>query len=388
LSRIEKNQEKAIGFAQKSYNAAKLEGNPIHLATSTTQYAEALYKANKKDEALQFAQESVKYATDVGDKSILIRSLKNAGNLYFENGEKDKAAQYFQQYISINDSIMGVDIPKQINEINTKYETEKKEKLIAEQELKIQKQKSNLLLSIVSGILLVSILGGIYFFNRKANKAKFIQLQTEKENAILNSFIQGEERERNRISHELHDGVAAMLGAAKMSIESIPHLPPDKQNEQLVRIKTILENTHADVRHIAHNLLPIVLEKEGLIKATEHFANELNASKLIQITVTDRESHAEELNSQLQLMLFRVIQELINNTVKHSQAKFAQIEFSRNEKGLQIEVSDDGIGFDGDVNDGNQGLYSISQRLKSIGGNFKFIKKSDRGMKAVAELKV
>ena len=91
----------------------------------------------------------------------------------------------------------------------------------AEQELKIQKQQSNLLYAIFGGALLLSVFGGVFIYYRKSQKLKLKQFQQEKENAILNSFILGEERERGRISHELHDGVAAMIGAAKMSLESI-----------------------------------------------------------------------------------------------------------------------------------------------------------------------
>lgn len=198
----------------------------------------------------------------------------------------------------------------------------------------------------------------------------------------MNSFILGEERERKRISQELHDGVAAMIGAAKMSLESIPHLSEEKRMEQLTKVKEILENTHADVRHIAHNLLPTTLEKEGLVRATSHFAFEINETKLVNISVTDKNSNTQELSPQLQLMLFRVIQELVNNIIKHSQAQNAEITFSNSPNGLQIEISDDGIGYENTNHRGNQGLYSITKRLKSIGGNFKITKGKSGGTQA------
>src|SRR5690606_23809268 len=211
---------------------------------------------------------------------------------------------------------------------------EKKEKQIVEQELKIQKQQSNLLLAILGGALLISILGGAIFYNKRKQQAKLKQLQQEKENAILNSFILGEERERKRITHELHDGVAAMIGAAKMSLEAIPHLPQEKRMEQLSKIQEILEHSHADIRHIAHNLLPTVLEKEGLIKATAQFVSEVNETNLVNITIRDKNSKAGKYSKQLQLMLFRVIQELVNNIIRHSQAQNAQIVFSDLDHGL------------------------------------------------------
>lgn len=85
-------------------------------------------------------------------------------------------------------------------------------------------------------------------------------------------------------------------------------------------------------------------------------------------------------------MVFRVIQELVNNIIKHSQAKSAFIVFKKNNKGLSIEITDDGIGYDGGPHKNEQGLYSISQRLKSIGGNFKISKRSQDGTQAKVEL--
>src|SRR5690606_24178823 len=143
----------------------------------------------------------------------------------YNRGLKAKASDYFHIYAIIKDSITPIENARQINEIQTKYETEKKEKQIAEQELKIQKQQSDLLLAMLSGSLLISILGGAIFYNKRKQQAELQQLQQGKEKAILNSFILGEERERKRRSHEQHDGVAAVIGAAKMSLESIPHLP-------------------------------------------------------------------------------------------------------------------------------------------------------------------
>src|SRR5690606_21380111 len=138
----------------------------------------------------------------------------------------------------------------------------------------------------------------------------------------------------------------------------------EKQMQQLSKVQGILEHSHADIRHIAHNLLPTVLEKEGLIEATEQFISEINDTKLVYISVTDKKSNANENSKQLQLMLFRIIQELVNNIIKHSKAQNAEIVFSKFENALLIEVIDDGLGYNDTVAQKNQGLYSISQRLK------------------------
>lgn len=155
---------------------------------------------------------------------------------------------------------------------------------------------------------------------------------------------------------------------------------------QFSKVKQILENTHTEVRHIAHNLLPTVLEKEGLISATTHFISEINKTQLVNISLTDKNSQANQHSKTLQLMLFRIIQELVNNIIKHSQAQSAKIIFSKSENGLQIEIIDDGIGIEDTEDMGNQGLYSITQRLKAIGGSFKISKKSNGGTYAKVRL--
>ncbi len=382
LSFSEKDLNKSVQYAEQSVQYANELKDKTHQARAYYTYADILNKLGESKKALNYAEQAVSLAQEMGDKPTLVRASKTAGNINYNLEKKERAADFYYTYATWKDSISSAENAREINEINTKYETEKKEKRIVEQELKIQKQQSNLLLAILGGALLISILGGAIFYNNRKQQAKLKQLQQEKENAILNSFILGEERERKRISHELHDSVAAMIGAAKMSLESIPHLPQDKRMEQLAKVERILERSHADIRHIAHNLLPTVLEKEGLIKATSHFISEINETKLVKISVTDKSSNTEELSPQLQLMLFRVIQELVNNIIKHSQAQNAEIIFSNSPTGLQIEISDDGIGYDDNKTTENQGLYSITQRLKSIGGNFKITKRKSGGTQA------
>jgi len=378
--------DSAMLFAEKAIHLSKKNNSKFSLSEALGVKGNLLTAQKKYNEAEKVYLEAIALERKNGIRNNLLLFYEKLGKTAYLNKNYPLSAEYLFKAKNLDDSIISKENRELVHEFNTKYETEKKEKQIAEQQLKIQKQQSNLLYAILGGALFVSILGGIFIYNRKAQKLKLKQVQQEKENAILNSFILGEERERNRISHELHDGVAAMIGAAKMSLEAIPHLPQEKQMEQLSKVQDILANSHADIRHIAHNLLPSVLEKEGLVKATEQFATEINNMNLLHIQVMDLESNAKILSEQLQLLIFRVIQELVNNIIKHSQAKNATIIFSQNNKGLSIEITDDGIGYDGTANKENQGLYSVSQRLKSIGGNFKISRNSTGGTQAKVEL--
>lgn len=386
---LEKTQpDSAMLFAEQAIHLSRKNNSKFSLSEALGVKGNLLTAQKNYREAEKVYLEAIALERENGVKDNLLLFYEKLGKTAYLNKNYPLSAEYLYEATNLKDAIISKENRELVHEFNTKYETEKKEKQIAEQELKIQKQRSNLLYAILGGALLVSVLGGVFIYNRKAQKLKLKHLQQEKENAILNSFILGEERERNRISHELHDGVAAMIGAAKMSLEAIPHLPEEKRMEQLSKIQGILEHSHSDIRHIAHNLLPTVLEKEGLVQATVQFASEINETKLVNILIKDKNSNANELSKQLQLMLFRVIQELVNNIIKHSQAQNAEIIFSRRPNGLQIEVSDDGIGYDGMNKPGEQGLYSITQRLKSIGGNFKITKSNSGGTQAMVELAV
>lgn len=422
-----KETDSAKIWAFKTIELAKTQniGNQFEMS-AYTRLAE-IYKEQYPDSALYYINKALKFETAENLKLQTARIYNSKGNIHsalgnyteakksftkakelfpedakqdlivlynawgtaaHKHGDYKTASENLMQFIQLNDSINAEKTQKTVRELNTKYESEKKEKQIAEQELKIQKQKSNLLYALLGGGLLISLFGGIFIYNRKAQKLKLQRLQQEKENAILNSFIQGEERERNRISHELHDGVAAMIGAAKMNLETLPHLPTNQQYELIQRISTILENTHADVRHIAHNLLPATLEQEGIIEATKHFVSEINQSKLVHFSITDQNSQATQFPQKTQLMLFRIIQELVNNIIKHSQAQNANIVFTKKDNRLNIEISDDGIGFDNETTKNSQGLYSIKQRLQSINGSFSIRNIGKKGMKAIVELKM
>ena len=379
LSLIQTDLIKSFKYAKESVKYSNELGDKIYMASAYYRYADVSYKLGEDEEALKYAEQAVNFAEEVGDNNTLMKASFTAATIYYNLGLKEKSADFYHTYSVFKDSISSAEKAKEINNLNIKYESKKKETKIAEQKLKIQKQQSNLLNAILGGALMISVLGSFLIYSRKTQKLKLKQLQQEKENVILSSFILGEERKR--ISHDLHDGVAAMIGVAKMNLESIPHLSQERQIEQFSKVKEILEDTHADIRRIAHSLLPTILEKEGLIQATEHFASKINESKLVNITVIDNNSKAEEHSKQLQLMLFRIIQELVNNIIKHSQAKNAEIIFSSTLNKLKIEISDDGIGYENTTPD-NQGLYSISQRLKSISGDFKIRKTNAGGTEA------
>lgn len=383
------NLDSAAYYSSKSIELARKTNNLTQLGNTLSTYADVLVEQNNFPEAQNKIEEAIKVFREINFIPGLSDALYVAGEISLKNKNYENAANFLYESRQINDSLLSEKRIEIVNELNTKYETEKKERLITEKELELQKQENKTkTILFLSSLAVLSILF-ILIFIRIKQKNKLQQIQKEKENAVLNSFINGEERERVRISQELHDGLAALVSAAKMSLEALPHLDETSKNNQIDKTKNILENTHAEIRQIAHNLMPITLEKEGLIKATEQFVNDLNQTGIIHLQLINNISKTPDISPQIQLMLYRIIQELVNNIIKHSQAHQAIISFSTTENHLlKIEVTDDGIGFDQENSKNSQGLFSIKQRLNAIGGNFILQRNKLKGMQAIAEVKI
>jgi signal transduction histidine kinase len=204
----------------------------------------------------------------------------------------------------------------------------------------------------------------------------------------LTAFIKGEEEERTRLSRELHDGIAAMISAAKMNLESIPYLSEEEKMPQISRVKSVLEATHDEIRFIAHNLMPEKLQEEGLVGALRSHIKTIHDSGLLGISFsTDQETYPN-LRIQTQQMFYRIIQELINNIVKHSQATKAEVKIYTQQDGkICFEISDNGNGTDKSKLEKGQGLTEIKKRLNLIGADFDFRSQPNTGTKVYIEYK-
>ena len=385
MGTTEEDSDQSILYIEKAVGKSREFQNKSVLADALDIYGFKLSEKGRHEDAKKSINEAIDLHIESGYNTGLLAAYANAGKIYYNAGAYKIAAEYFQKYEKLYKETLSDDNKKRVNELNTKYQTEKKERQIAEQELKILKQQSTLFYALLGGALLVSILGGIFIYHRKAQKLKLQQVRQEKEIAILNSFILGEERERNRISRDLHDSVAAQLGAAKMGLQAIPFLEEERRKDQLEKTVRLIGNIHGDVRRIAHNLLPVTLEKEGLVSALHEFVGEINQLGILEIKISNQLSPDFRLPKRNELVLYRIIQELVNNIIQHAGATEASIDLSDTNEQIEIKVSDNGIGFI--TNRENQGLYSIRERSGTIGGTFSIKSVEKRGSVATLILK-
>ncbi|MFV0522243.1 MAG: sensor histidine kinase [Mangrovibacterium sp.] len=203
------------------------------------------------------------------------------------------------------------------------------------------------------------------------------------EKLLLNATIQAEETERKRFAKEVHDGLGPLLSTIKMSVSALTYLDLDDKSRQIVNnTNDVINEAIKSVKEISNNLSPHVLENFGLMRAVQNFVNKLNALKMIKITFESNLGY-QRFDKDIEIVLYRVICELINNTIKHAAAENIFIDLNINEKMITIAYHDDGIGMDIEQlekqSQEGMGISNIFSRISSLRGNIDMKSKSEKG---------
>ena len=211
-------------------------------------------------------------------------------------------------------------------------------------------------------------------------------MQQEKEIQLLQAVMQGEEKERSRIAKDLHDGVAGMLAAVKMHFKSIAmHVGGVLKTEGYQQGIQLLDEASQEVRKTSHNLMPEVLLQHGLDEAVRRYCNNVTNSSKLMVQYYPIGEIGRFIDS-FELSVYRIVQELLNNIVKHSKASEAIVQITHQSGLLSITIEDNGIGLpkEGQQKDGI-GLKSLQSRVKAMNGKIEFDSTSGQGLNAYLE---
>ncbi len=226
------------------------------------------------------------------------------------------------------------------------------------------------------GILIsVLIVVGVFYIKKifkelqKAEEARLIM-----EKRVLNAVINTEESERKRFAKDLHDGLGPLLSSVKMSFSAIAVDPNNKDQKAILNsAKQAINEAISSLKEISNNLSPHILDNFGLASAIRSFTNKIDQTGKIKIEFRSN-IHEKRYPGNTEVILYRAICELINNTLKHAKAKKILISLDEEEGKLKMLYQDDGKGFDYNLvllnETGGMGLPNIRSRLNSINGNF------------------
>lgn len=242
-------------------------------------------------------------------------------------------------------------------------------------------------------IISVLMVVGIFFIGKIFNYLKKIEearLQSEKK--VLNAIILTEESERKRLAKDLHDGLGPLLSSVKMSVSAL------SSEKNANTHKSILDNAIYSVnesinslKEISNNLSPHILDNFGLVSAIRSFASKIEQTGKIKIGFRTNLKE-QRFESNIEVILYRAVCELINNTIKHAKATKILIGLDLEDQHLTVLFQDDGIGFNLEEtllsNKGGMGLHNIRSRISSINGDFTIESQPDEGIIGTIRIKI
>ena len=201
------------------------------------------------------------------------------------------------------------------------------------------------------------------------------------EKKIVEAIIHTQEEDQSKYARELHDGLGPLLSTLKMHIEWIANPDNSNNKDKIIQHSIhVIDNAIRSVKEIANNLSPHVLQRFGLVNALTSYIENIKQTTNIEFSINSNLN--ERLKSNVELVLFRVILECINNTVKHSKAKKINIKFGKQNNFLFIGYSDNGKGFDvsKELKEGHgMGLFNIQNRVKHVNGEVEIISNNGVG---------
>lgn len=324
----------------------------------------SLYEVSKENsKIIEKADSVIQLAQMMNNLDVIHTSKRIIGRAFAKTGEYEKAFKYLDASYTVYDSTAGVENQKNINELRAKYTFEKNEKEILKQKLMLsekneQLQKSRLIL-VILGLGLFGLISFVFVW-RKLNRTKLIQLNLVNDQKIQTAIIDGEENERKRLAYEIHDGIASMITGITYKLAS-----NKTEKEEVIGL---LNNLHEDSRKIAHNLMPIDFENQDLYQAIEILCVKMANPKVdvLSMIQTNKLSFSH-VKSHL---LYRIIQELINNALKHANCQSIFVKIDQENEIQRFTVVDDGIGMSEENITNN--FRSIRERVQLLNGSISF----------------
>ena len=325
-----------------------------------SQYEVLKYKKILSKDKLVGILNYLKENNDISFASFILSIFRDEAAA---NKEVNKVLEYSKEIEEIEKKLREEDIQFKVKSFEKKIDAEKKEKIIAQQSSKLSKSY-NYIFGLIG--LLISIVGLFWVISLK-RKRRLAIIEQEKQEQFTFQLLQNTEEERNRIANELHDSVNHDLLNIKNKLAIA-------KNETATEVEKVID----EVRNISRNLFPAVLETIGLEASIENLCDRLTDVGLF--TTCDINYH-QKLSKNKELQVYRIIQEALNNTLKHGKANAAKVILTSQENSLHLEVKDNGNGFDVNAqlqNPKSFGLQSILQRAKAIAAKIN-IDSTDKG---------
>lgn len=408
----------ALTLARK-VGSVDLQGS-ILLNISKLHYSQGAWK-----NAFTYCNTVIGLAQNVKNSSLESEAFEQLYKIFKKTNRPLKALIAYENFVALRDSLSKEKTDHRIETLQAQYDNIQKSNELHKKQLEVlaHQRARNALYFAIAGVLLVAAL--LFWNNSRLQSANgLINGQKEllemarkeladtnkrlesrvqertrelvdanreltiKNEEIKKALFKGQTIERKRVAIELHDNLSGLLSAVNMSIQHInlQYLPEPEQSVYQ-NIRHLIQSAYAEVRNISHNILPAELEKEGLICTLSSLVGKLNQNSPLQFSLT-MAGFDQRLPVEIEFNAYSIVLELINNAIKHAKANAVTISLNRTEYGIDLIVTDDGVGIGNAHDKRGVGLQNIQSRLESLGGTFEAIRPQEQGTRITIKIPV
>lgn len=389
----------SIPYHNKALEIQTAYKDSTGIYTSYLSLAQSYHFLGQHTKAERYGEEALAILDRMGGViNMYIDAYDLIAKIYRATGKHNKAYNAYEQFNILKDSLINENNNRAITEMQEKYESDKKDLQLEKKQLEISnakikiRQKNIIAIALVFLLILIIITSYLLYNRFKLRKQQELNKEViRQQNIRSKAVIEAEEKERTRIAKDLHDGVGQQLSAAKMIATALPQTNDiDEQTERMQVLQKTLDDAIKEVRSVSHDMMPNVLFKLGLASAIREFLNKISVAGILKIDlqILGLESG---LDKTTEIILYRVMQELVNNIIKHADANQLSIQvIEHDDNTLNITVEDDGKGFDaGNMEIFNGiGLKNIISRIKYLNGTVEFDSVPGRGTTVIIDVPI
>jgi two-component system NarL family sensor kinase len=342
---------------------------------------------------------ALKRSQTLGMEDNIVEARLTLAKTYAVLNKKDLAYDQMQKAWTARDSQMSKERVEAVSDIEAKYRTAEKDKELMAKQLVITKQHSDLheknfwILCISAAIILIMAL--MFSLHRSdkhkqlVQQAEIINIRKEQEIGQLKAMVKGEEKERSRVARELHDGIVGLLSAIRMNFNAIQTKHKLGEADDFSEALEQLNEASNEVRKTAYNLMPEVLLDGGLSEALEHYCKKMDKGEEHNI-IFDLYGELPQLDPDFELSAYRIVQELIQNAIKHAAASQIIVQLNYREGLLGITVEDNGKGIGPDIlaRQKGMGLRNLATRVKAFHGQMQMDSQPGNGTTVFVEFNI
>jgi len=394
--------DKIAPLCNEAYKLAQQFNDQDGQAESLFGLAIAKMHQQQYEEARRFGAQALSLARENSMTARVRDILLLLSDIALAQHDLNAYESYRKQGDIVADSLLNEELNRNTQEMETRYGKEKNEMKIRELENKQQiqaysiRQKNLLNILLATGILAVILISVLAYRNnkqyQKLQQQRIQELETEQQLSAAEAVMKGEEQERTRLAKDLHDGLGGMLSGIKFSFQHMKeNLVMTPENQQAFeRSVDMLDSSISELRRVAHNMMPEVLLKFGLDKALQDFCNDINRSGVVQISYQSLNLDGKTIAQTTAINLYRIVQELISNILRHAGAREAIVQISYDEGGMTLTVEDDGKGFNAEdpANQGGAGWLNIRSRIGYMKGKLDIRSTAGKGTSVQIEVPV